>query len=648
MEADFSGWATKSGLKCTDGRTIMSGAFRHQDQTKVPLVWQHGHSDPENVLGHAILENRDDGVYAYGFFNKSAKATHAHGLLEHGDISQMSIWANQLVERAQNVLHGMIREVSLVLAGANPGALIENVTIRHDDGDDILLDDEVIIYTGLELEHEDLEHADGADETGGDAADDETTVEDVYESMSDEQKKVVHYMLGVALEAAKGDLQQDNLGTADNQDQEGTQMTHNVFEKGDKKGESLLSEAGPVLSHADIAGIVADATKTGSLKAAVQAYALSHGIDDIEVLFPDAQTLGGTPEWNKRQTEWVASVLSGTRKSPFSRVKTWTADITMEEARAKGYVKGDLKKEEFFSVSKRVTTPQTVYKKQKLDRDDMIDITDFDVVAWLKGEMRIMLDEEIARAVLIGDGRDPGDEDKIREENIRPIATDHSLYTTVVSVNMADANSDINEVSDAIITHRSDLKGSGTPTLYTTEKYIAQWMLLRDGDGKRMYRNLSEVASELRVSSIVPVEVMEEDPSVVAILVNLQDYVLGADKGGQVAMFDDFDIDYNQYKYLIETRLSGALTKFASALVVKAVAAGDAVVVPTAPTFNGTDTVTIPVVGGVAYYNAEDDSVVSGTEIIAPGTGVTIYAKAGPGKYFASTADTSWSFRNRG
>jgi HK97 family phage prohead protease len=647
MEADFSGWATKSGLKCTDGRTIMSGAFRHQDQTKVPLVWQHGHSDPENVLGHAILENREDGVYAYGFFNKSAKATHAHGLLEHGDISQMSIWANQLVERAQNVLHGMIREVSLVLAGANPGALIENVTIRHDDGDDILLDDEVIIYTGLELEHEDLEHADGADETGGDAADDETTVSDVYESMSDEQKKVVHYMLGVALEAAKGDLQQDNLGTADNQDQEGTQMTHNVFEKGDKKGESLLSEAGPVLSHSDIAGIVADATKSGSLKAAVQAYALAHGIDDIEVLFPDAQTLGGTPEWNKRQTEWVASVLSGTRKSPFSRVKTWTADITMEEARAKGYVKGDLKKEEFFSVSKRVTTPQTVYKKQKLDRDDMIDITDFDVVAWLKGEMRLMLDEEIARAVLIGDGRDPGDEDKIREDNIRPIATDHSLYTTVVNVNMSDANSSINEVSDAIITHRSELKGSGTPTLYTTEKYIAQWMLLRDGDGKRMYRNLSEVASELRVSSIVPVEVMEEDPSVVAILVNLQDYVLGADKGGQVAMFDDFDIDYNQYKYLIETRLSGALTKFASALVVKSVASGDTAVVPTAPTFDGS-TITVPTVSGVVYKNAETDATVTGTVAVAPGTAVTVAAEAAAGKYFTSTADTSWTFRNRG
>jgi HK97 family phage prohead protease len=647
MEADFSGWATKSGLKCTDGRTIMSGAFRHQDQTKVPLVWQHGHSDPENVLGHAILENRDEGVYAYGFFNKSGKAAHAHGLLEHGDINQMSIWANQLVERAQKVLHGSIREVSLVLAGANPGALIENVTIRHSDGDDVLLDDEAIIYTGLELEHEDVNHADGEgdpDET----TDDGTTVDDVYESMSDEQKKVVHYMLGVALEAAQSDLQQGNLGTADNQDQEGTPMTHNVFEKGDKKAESLLSESGPVLSHDDMRAIVADAAKVGSLKAAVQSYALAHGIDDIETLFPDAQTLGGPPEWIKRQTEWVASVLSGTRKSPFSRVKTMTADITMEEARAKGYVKGDLKKEEFFSVSKRVTTPQTVYKKQKLDRDDMVDITDFDVVAWLKGEMRLMLDEEIARAVLIGDGRDPGDEDKIREENIRPVATDHSMYTTVISVNMGDANSSINEVSDAIIANRSSLKGTGQPTMYTTEQYIAKWLLLRDGDGKRMYRSLSEVATELRVAAIVPVEVMEEDPSVVAILVNLSDYVLGADKGGQVAMFDDFDIDYNQYKYLIETRLSGALIRYKSAMVVRTTAAGDAAVVPTAPTFNGTDTVTIPTVAGVEYRNAEDDSVVSGTEIIAAGSSVTIYAKPTAGKYFTSTDDTSWTYRNRG
>jgi HK97 family phage prohead protease len=655
MECDFSGYATKAGLKCTDGRTIMPGAFRHQDQTKVPLVWQHGHTDPENVLGHAILEDRDDGTYAYGFFNKSAKAVHAHGLLEHKDINQMSIWANQLVERAGRVLHGAIREVSLVLAGANPGALIENVTIRHADGDDITLDDEVIITTGLELEHEEFKHADDENDDGGttdDAKDDEKSVQDIYDTLSAEQKDVVHYMIGVALEAQAetSNIQQDNLGgDAGTENQEGSDtMTHNVFEKGKTGSESMLSGTGHVLSHSDIAGIVADATKNGSLKDAVEAYALSHGIDDIDILFPEARSLTATPEFDKRRTEWVSTVLNGCRKSPFSRVKTLSADLTVEEARAKGYITGELKKEEFFGVSKRITTPTTIYKKQKLDRDDMLDISDFDVVAWLKGEMRLMLDEELARAVLIGDGRDVAHEDKINEGNIRPVAKDHQLYVTTISVNVSDANSTVREIIDALILNRRFYKGTGLPTMYTTETVIAQFMLLNDGMDRRLYRSLDELAAELRVSSIVPVEVMEDEPDIVAILVNLNDYVLGADKGGNVSMFDDFDIDYNQYKYLIETRVSGALTKLKSALVVKSVASGDAPVVPTAPTFDGDDTVTIPTVAGVTYHNSDDDSVVSGTEIIAPGEGVTIYAKPAAGKYFASSANTIWTFRNRG
>ena len=664
MEADFSGYATKSGLKCSDGRTIMSGAFRHQDQTKVPLVWQHGHSDPENVLGHAILENRDDGVYAYGFFNKSPKAVHAHGLLEHGDINQMSIWANNLVERAGKVLHGAIREVSLVLAGANPGALIENVTIRHSDGGEDLLPEEAIIYTGLELEHEDLAHAAGDEDE--EVADD-TTIEDVYESMTDEQKQVVHYMLGVALESSKSDLKQDNLGDADNtnnnlgaadttteQEVQEDTMAHNVFEKKDEKASSLLDgSSGVTLSHADIAGIVADATKIGSLKDAVSNYALQHGIDDIDVLFPEARALANTPEFDKRRTEWVSTVLNGTRKSPFSRVKTMFADLTMEEARAKGYVKGDLKKEEFFSVAKRITTPTTIYKKQKLDRDDMLDITDFDVVAWLKGEMRLMLDEEIARAILIGDGRDVAHEDKVNEQNIRPIAKDHSLYTTTVTVNLDDASSSVIEVVNALILNRSSFKGSGLPTMFTTETIIAQFMLLTDGMQRRMYRSLDELAAELRVAAIVPVEVMEEDPTVVAILVNLNDYVIGADRGGNVSMFDDFDIDYNQYKYLIETRISGALVKLKSAIVVKKVENGAAAaVVPAAPEFDSeTNEVTITDTTGVVYRDASDGSVVNATGspyAVPEGETITVTAEPASSSYFfATSAGKTWTFRNR-
>lgn len=671
MEADFSGYATKAGLKCTDGRTILPGAFRHQDQTRVPLVWQHGHKDPENVLGHAILEDRDDGVYAYGFFNKTEKAQHAHTLLEHGDINQMSIWANELIERAGRVLHGAIREVSLVLAGANPGALIENVTVRHGVGDEEVLDDEAIVYTGLELEHEqpkELGHADddttsggtteGDDEEGiqhedGDAED--QTVQEVYDSLSDEQKQVVHYMIGVALESAQTELQQSNLGSADDkedkEDKEET-MTHtNVFEKGKEKAGSLLDgTSGVTLSHAAMEGIVADALKTGSLKESVRSYALAHGIDDIEVLFPEARALTSVPELDKRRTEWVAGVLSGTRKSPFSRIRTVSADLTEDEARAKGYIKGELKKEEFFSVAKRVTTPTTIYKKQKLDRDDMIDITDFDVVAWLKGEMRLMLDEEIARAILIGDGRDVASEDKINEQNIRPIAKDHQLYVTTITVNLDDASSNVREIIDALILNRKNLKGSGLPTMYTTETIIAQFMLLNDGMDRRLYRSLDELAAELRVAAIVPVEVMEEEPDVVAILVNLNDYVIGADKGGAVSLFDDFDIDYNQYKYLIETRISGALAKLKSALVVKRAGAGsDTAVVPAAPTFDGSG-VTIVNTTGVVYKNAETGAVVNAAGspyAVAEGDTMSVVASPASGRFFANDADTYWTFRNR-
>ena len=562
MEADFSGYATKAGLKCSDGRTIMPGAFKHQDKAKVPLVWQHGHTDPENVLGHAILENREDGVYTYGFFNGSAKAVHAKGLLDHKDITMLSIWANELVERAGKVLHGAIREVSLVLSGANPGALIENVTIRHSDGSDDTLDDEAIIYSGLELEHATGDDENDDNDDTNDA--DEETVQEVYDSMSDKQKQVLHFMLGQAL-SETADLQQDNVDDdSANSDQEGSTMTRNVFEKGDQETSS------PVLSHADVEGIVADATKNGSLKQAVENYALAHGINQIDTLFPEATALTTAPEFYSRRTEWVNSVLNGARKSPFSRVKTHWADLTYDDARAKGYITGEVKKEQFFATARRETSPQTVYKKQKLDRDDILDITDFDVVAWMKGEMRVMLDEEIARAILIGDGRPVDDEDKILEDRIRPIATDDPIFTIQVLADVQGvAPAGAGNLVDAVIAYRSLYRGTGLPTMYTNERLIAQFMLMKDTLGRRIYSSLDQVASEMRVSAIVPVEVFDDDPTLHAIIVNMNDYNIGADKGGQVSLFDDFDIDYNQYKYLIETRLSGALVKLKSAIVIR-------------------------------------------------------------------------------
>jgi HK97 family phage prohead protease len=673
---DFSGYATKAGLRCSDGRTIMPGAFKHQDQMKVPLVWQHGHNDPENVLGHAILENREDGVYAYGYFNDSVKANHAKSLLEHGDINMLSIWANELIEKAGRVLHGAIREVSLVLSGANPGAIIESVTIRHSDGFETQLEDEAIIYTGIELLHSVevkeivnepinvIEHVDKVKETPM-AMNPDMTVQDVFDTLTEEQKKVVYFLIGQAVEESESSLAQSGLdedATAsevyeslneqqqelfnslfedaqeeiNHANQKGEEMSHNIFENNNNKAQAAIS-------HADLQGIVADASKNGSLKDAIESYALSHGITDVDLLFPEATALDAVPEWLKRRTEWVAKLLGDTRKSPFSRIKTMHADITLDDARAKGYVTSALKKEEYFGVSKRITTPTTIYKKQKLDRDDMIDITDFDVVSWLKAEMRMMLDEEIARAILIGDGRDVSHEDKINEGNIRPIAKDHELYTTVVNVNIDDASSSVQEVIDAIINNRKHFKGTGTPTMYTTETYIAKFLLLKDTLGRRIYRDLGELASELRVLDIVPVEVMEEEADLVAILVNPQDYVLGADKGGAISMFDDFDIDYNQHKYLIETRLCGALIKMKSAIVVKKVAANAALVTPVEPSFNSaTKTITIPTVTGVTYK--QGTVVKTGTVVITADTTITAYPSSA-GYYFATSENDSWTFK---
>lgn len=674
MEADFSGYATKAGLKCSDGRTIMPEAFKHMDGKKVPLVWQHGHNDPGNVLGHAILEGRPDGVYAYAYFNENAGGKNAKALVQHGDITALSIYANQLVERAKSVFHGTIREVSLVLSGANPGALIDNISIAHGDGDLDLLEDEAIIYTGLTLEHEDRgsEESENADATAQEVYDSFTdvqtdvvhgmieaaleaangeegstvehaaadaTLQDVYDSFTEEQKTVVHYMIGTALEAAssKTAAHADTTDEGDLNHTEGTDDMTNVFEKNGSTG-----GAKNVLSHADIKGIVTFAQKNGSLKDAVEDYALQHGIENIGDLFPDATSVTNTPEFDKRRTEWVAGVISGTRHTPFSRIKSLSADLTFDAARAKGYIKGNMKKEEFFGVGKRVTTPTTIYKRQKLDRDDVIDITDFDVVAWLRFEMRFMLDEELARAVLVGDGRDVDDPDKINETNIRPISKDAELYATTAYVNVDDADSNWNEVVESVLLSRRYYKGSGMPNFYTTEDTLTRMLLSKDNYGRRFYNNESELALALRVGAVIAVPVMEEEPDLLGIVVNLYDYTLGADKGGEVNLFDDFDIDYNQYKYMIETRVSGALTKIKAALIIRKTAGTNVLVAPVQPVFDdATNTITIPTVTGMTY-EIGGAAQIAGPVVIAVDTVVDAIPAAG--YYFANTAEDSWTF----
>ena len=643
MEADFSGYATKAGLKCTDGRTIMPDAFAHQDTQKVPLVWQHGHNDPNNVLGHAVLEKRADGIYAYGFFNDTPTGQSAKVLVQHGDVTFMSIWANQLVERAKQVFHGAIREVSLVLAGANPGAKIDFVNVAHSDGTVDTMDDEAVITTGLELAHS----APTGDIAEKDLAHAEATLQDVYDTLTDEQKNVVHYMIGAALEAANtstathgADITKEGSDTMT--------IAHNVFDKTDDSAKT--SKERVYISHDDMKSILGDAKKPGqTLKTAVEGYALAHGITDIELLFPDAKAVSAIPEFDKRRTEWVAQVLNKTTKRPFSRIKSLSADLTFDEARAKGYIKGNFKKEEFFGLQKRITTPTTVYKKQKLDRDDMIDITDFDVVTWLKMEMRLMMDEELARAALVGDGRDPSDEDKIKDPaganegaGIRSIANDHELYAATVYVNLLDAESDYMELIETITLNRRFYKGSGTPTFYTTEDVLTRMLLSRDKMGRRNYKNVAEIAADLRVDDIIAVEVMEDQGDLVGIIVNLTDFTFGADRGGELNTFDDFDIDYNQYKYLLETRVSGALTKIRSALVIRQTAAANVVVDPARPAFNSqTNTVTIPAKTGVVYKVAGVTKA-AGPLVLTADT--TVDAVPASGFYFDNNVDDSWTY----
>lgn len=581
MEYDFSGWATRNNVRCSDGRTILKDAFKHNDGQIVPLVWNHDHNDPLNVLGHALLENRDEGVYAYCTFNDTDAGRNAKALVEHGDVTALSIYANQLKQQGPNVLHGAIREVSLVLAGANPGAFIDSI-IRHGEE----LDEEAIIYTGEELvlEHacggatpkkkkKEIEHSQNTivndknldevkDNFTPPSGNKEKTVQDVFDTLNEEQKTVVYALIGQAL---------DSSNQNENNEKEGNDnMKHNVFDQDQKEKEN-------VLTHADMANIISEGKRYGSLKDSFLAHTAQYGIDQIDFLFPDAKNVTNQPDFIKRDDSYVQKVLRGVHHTPFSRIKSTHANITADEARAKGYIKGNLKKEEVFTLLKRTTTPTTIYKKQKMDRDDIIDITDFDVVAYIKAEMRMMLDEEIARAILVGDGRSTSSDDKIPETNIRPIAKDEDLYTIKKTVAVA-ANATEDAIAKAfirtVIKSRKEYKGSGSPTLFTTEDMLTNCLLLEDNNGRIIYDSVDKLATTLRVKEIVPVEVMEgvtrtvssKNLPLMAILVNLNDYYVGADKGGAINMFDDFDIDYNQEKYLIETRISGALVKPYSAI----------------------------------------------------------------------------------
>ena len=590
MAHDFSGYATRNDRRCTDGRTIRKGAFAAQDGEQIPLVWQHLHNEPGNILGHAVLENRDDGVYAYCTFNNNPLAQEAKEAVRHKDVKSLSIYANKLVQKGGDVLHGVIREVSLVLSGANPGAFIDNVVIQHSDGD-IESTDEVIIYfdEDIHLSHEETQTQEDPEMPKANQmahedkqSSNDKTVGDVFTAMTKEQKDVVYFMIGEAIKSAgvEGDDDDDMEQSGMYNDEGDNFMKHNVFDSdGDQASDSL--------AHIDVPAIVSDAKRIGSFKESVLAHAASYGIEDIDVLFPDAKSVMDAPELISRQMEWVQVLLGKTKHSPFSRIKSLSADITHEEARARGFIKGNLKKEEFFGIKDRRTEPTTIYKKQKLDQDDIHDITDFDVVAWLKAEMRLMLNEELARAILIGDGRDleNGDgepnEDKIDETRIRPIWTDDEFYSRKVAV-PATAGADV--IVDSIIAAMPKYKGTGSPTMFTSAEFMAKLLLQKDKLGRRLYRTKAELAAELGVGDIVPVEVMENQVRLVddaprhlfAIIVNPADYTVGADRGGDVSMFEDFDIDYNQRKYLIETRASGALTKHQTALVIE----GDPGMVP--------------------------------------------------------------------
>lgn len=703
---DFSGYATRYNVECSDGRTIRSRAFQHMDKQRVPLMWQHSHNNIEHILGYADLEHRDDGTYAYAYFNDTPFGQLAKSQVLHGDITALSIYAKNLRERNKVVEHGDIKEVSLVLAGANVGAYIDNIDLRHSDAEDALVGD-VVIYTGEEFT---LSHADSDDDSSDDTEDDSDnkearTVGDIVESMNEEQKHLLYSM--VAKAANSGDVKHsdDSAETSDvdpdadpndessseendtdasvdsdasaedetdkdsdeqsgsanstnsaddvqHSDQEGLEMTRNVFETNG----SAAVDSRPTLSHSDVQSIVQTAARSkGKFSDAFADFVstadsfkhaeagVDYGITDIDYLFPDARTVTAQPELIARQAEWVPRVLAATKKSPFAKIKSITADITAPEARAKGYIKGNEKVDEVVKLLKRSTGPTTIYKKQKLDRDDIIDITDLDVVAWLKWEIKFMLDEEVARAILIGDGRDYSNPDKIKDpegaasgDGIRSIAKDSDLYAVKVDI---DSNVEADALINKIARSRTQYRGSGSPTLYTTDALLTDLLLLPDRIGRRLYATEAELASALRVKEIVAVEVMEEAEDVLGIVVNLTDYTVGTNKGGELTFFSDFDIDFNQEKYLMETRMSGALTKPKSALVLRRLA-GTKVTLVT-PSFNGeTNTITVPTVTGVDYL--VDDEVVTGSVVITKTT--TISARAKAGHYIAPNTSRDWTY----
>jgi len=609
---DFSGYATRNDLKCGDGRTIRKNAFKDNDGQTVPLVWQHVHDNPDNVLGHAVLENREDGVYCYGYLNHTQRGEDMREMIANGDVSKLSIFANKLVQNGSDVIHGSIREVSLVLAGANPGAFIDNISIAHSDGTYTEIDDEAIIYSDSDIIHsdddededdenqneesedneskdeesEEVEHSD--DKEDQKMAENDKTIQDVLDSMSEEQKNVMYYLIGAALEDQGGEAEHDDLGD--------DEMKKNIFDK-------TSEEQNDTLSHSEIESIFQEAVNN---KASLKDTFLAHGIVNIDYLLPEAKLLNKEPQIINDDQEWVSDVMNSVHKSPMSRLKTIAADITMDEARALGYVKGKKKDEEQFGLLKREVTPQTIYKLQKFDRDDILDITDLDVVAWVKSEMRIKLKEEIARAILVGDGRANSDPHKIKEEKVIPIYKDvsplvgydsqlngHNIssatfaYRRIIEVpSNATAADKAELLIDEAVRARVDYKGSGSPKFYTGPSRLAEMLLIKDSMGRRIYDSETSLSTAMRVRGFTEVpmfdnitrvedegEETEKTFELAGIIVNLADYTIGMDKGGETTLFDDFDIDYNKYTYLLETRLSGMLTKPFSAIILEFTAA---------------------------------------------------------------------------
>jgi len=662
---DFSGYATRANVKCSDGRTIKPEAFQHMDGQEVPLVWGHGHKDINNVLGKAVLHARADGIYADCYTNDTNSGEIAKKIVRHGDVKALSIFANQLLERGAEVLHGNIREVSLVLAGANRGAFIDNVVVTHGDGyDDEVLAEEAVISAG---EQPVLAHSDESDEDDEELEDDESdesdddededdelehadgdTIKDVIGTMNEEQQDVLYYLVAEAMNKNSDDSAEhgENTEEGDLTHQEGNEdMPRNAFEHNDGANDSS-ERRGSTLTHDQLSTIIEEGKANGSFKDALLAHADEYGITNIEMLFPDATAVSNKPEWITRRMEWVEKVLGATKKLPYAKIKSWSADLTHEEARAKGYIKANVKKEQFFAIQKRETGPKTIYKKQRLDRDDILDITEFDVVSWLWVEMNFMLREEIARAILVGDGREVDDPDKIDETKIRPVAHDDPFYTDVLVV---PANVSGEAMVEAVIRGRENYKGKGQPDAYMTRSVLNDMLLVKDKMGRRLYRNRAELASELEVNEIVLVPVLEDqhtdDGDILMILVNLADYSVGTNKGGEITKFSDFDIDVNQEKLLIEGRMSGALTEHKTAQVV--VRQAGTLVDPDVPTFNtSTGVLTVPNETGVVYKNQDTDATLTAgaQSAIAAGASVSVVAVPATGYYFPHNTDADWTF----